>query len=158
MRGDVWIQFPPSVLQVMQKAGRAGRAVRTLRGSCRRACAVHHPVSCARRPAPGGVHTVAECGRSLYLPEPSLPGQVHKPGILRTGQETEVSGTPTRFQISGPSLGSTSGPLWGALQTVTFSKLMEGSLFSLRWISLSTDQEPNSSFQPYGSSESHLDL
>lgn len=146
MCGDVWIQFPTSVLQVMQKAGQAGRAVRILRGSCRRACAVHHPVSCARHPAPGGVHTVAECG------------QVHKPGILRTGQETEVSGTPTRFQISGPSLGSTSGPLWGALQTVTFSNLMEGRLFSLRWISLSTDQEPNSSFQPYGSSESHLDL
>lgn len=48
----------------------AGRAGSEDTGSCRRACAVHHPVSCARRPAPGGVRTITECGRSLYLPEP----------------------------------------------------------------------------------------
>lgn len=65
MCGDVWIQFPP-VLQVMQKAGQAGRAVRIpARESL---CSAPPSVSCARHPAPGGVHTVAECG------------QVHKPG------------------------------------------------------------------------------
>ena len=159
MHGDVWIQFPPLVLQVMQKARQVGWAVKTCRVSGRRAHAVHNPVSCARRLLQAGYAASLGVDEAFTCKSPALPGQVDKPGILRTGQETEVSSTPSRFQIFWPlSLGSTSGPLWGTLQTVAFSNLMQGRLFPLRWISLSTDQELNSSFQPYGSSESCLDL
>ena len=63
------------------------------------------PVQCTALWAVPGAPLQVVCAPSLSVDEactcqsPALPGQVHKPGILRTGQETEVSGTPTRFQI-----------------------------------------------------------
>ena len=158
MPGDVWIQFPPVVLQVMQKAGQVGRAVRTLglvqeslcsappcelcQAPRSRWCAHHHWVW--TKPVPA---------RALHC-----QGRCINLGFWGQGRRQKSLVRQPDFRSSGTSLGSTSGPLWGALQTVTYSNLMEGRLFSLRWISLSTDQELNSSFQPCGSSESRLDL
>ena len=87
----------------------AGRTGSEDTGACRRACAVHHPVSCARRPAPGGVRTITECGQSLYLPEPCTsralqPGFTHMPvpqvpgdwmGMSSVGKAQGLFGSPT---------------------------------------------------------------
>lgn len=102
MHGDVWIQFPPLVLQVMQKARQVGWAVKTCRVSGRRAHAVHNPVSCARHLLQAGYAASLGVDEAFTCKSPALPGQVDKPGILRTGQETEVSSTPSRFQIFWP--------------------------------------------------------